>query len=481
MPSSFSRLLQRQFAGPGGITELWRIALPMVISTALDTAMMFIDRCFLARLDPLHMAACMTGGITAFACTTFFIGLIGYATALVAHQYGAGQKAGCPRTITQGLILALVAYPVVLALWPLGVASFHWAGHSPRQIELETSYFSILLFGTLIILVRCALSSFFSGIGRTRVVMVGNLAGLAVNTVVAWVLIFGKCGLPPMGMAGAALAVLAGDATALLIQFVAYLRPKLRQEFKLDQAWRFDRPLMGRLLRYGFPSGLEFVVTFSAFAVMVSLFNGYGEAVAAAVTLAFNWDMVAFVPMIGLQIAVTSLVGQNLGRGDEAAAIRAAWSGLKLNLVYSGIMLLLFISIPDLLIRAFQPDVPPPNYDQIVATARIMIIMMCVYPLSDGMFIVFSGAIRGAGDTTWAMAASSLLHWGAVLNTWFLTCYLKLDPVSAWIGFVLVFPIFGLTFWWRFRSGKWRGHLILPAACTTRPRQSEPTPCSSSE
>ena len=143
-----------------------------------------------------------------------------------------------------------------------------------------------------------------------RLIVVAVIVNLVTYTVAAWVLIFGKCGLPPMGMTGAALAVLAGDATALLVQFAAYLRPKLRQEFNLDQAWRFDRPLMGRLLRYGFPSGLEFVVTFTAFAVMVSLFNGYGEAVAAAVTLAFNWDMVAFVPMIGLQIAGDSFLGQ---------------------------------------------------------------------------------------------------------------------------------------------------------------------------
>ena len=92
---------ERHFAGPGGIRELWLIALPMVISTGLDTAMMFIDRMFLARLDSVHMAACMAGGITAFTCTTFFIGLIGYATALVAHQFGAGQKAGCARTVDQ--------------------------------------------------------------------------------------------------------------------------------------------------------------------------------------------------------------------------------------------------------------------------------------------------------------------------------------------------------------------------------------------
>jgi MATE family multidrug resistance protein len=455
---------KRHFAGPGGIADLWVIAFPMVVSTALDTAMMFINRVFLAQVDTTHMAACMAGGITTFTATTFFVGLIGYVTALAAHQYGAGQKPLCAVSATQGLILSAVAYPFMLAIIPLGLASFRWAGHDPAQIPLESTYFRILMYGTFIMLARSAIAGFFSGIGRTRIIMFGNIAALAVNTFLAWVLIFGRFGAPAMGMAGAAIALLSGETVALLILLGAYLTKANRAEFAVDASWRLDRTVMWRLLRYGSPSGLELCINLTAFTAMIFMFHGYGEKVASAVTIAFNWDMVAFVPMIGLQVAVMSLVGQSMGRGDVHGARRAAWSGLKLILFYSAAMLLLFLCVPDLLIRVFQPHPAPADFAEIARMARTMVMLMTVYLISDGFFIVFSGAIRGAGDTTWAMAASAILHWGAAINVWICTKWLRLDPVHAWSFYVLSFPVFGLVFWLRFHGGKWQRHKLAEPA-----------------
>ena len=461
---------KRHFAGRGGIADLWVIAFPMVISTALDTAMMFINRVFLAQVDTTHMAACMAGGITTFTATTFFVGLIGYVTALAANQYGAEQKSACAVSTTQALILAVLAYPFMLALIPLGLASFHWAGHDPAQIPLESTYFRILMYGTLIMLARSAVSGFFSGIGRTRIIMFANITALVVNTGFAWVLIFGKFGAPAMGMAGAALALLSGETIALLVLLGAYLTKANRAEFSVDRAWRFDRASMWKLIRYGSPSGLELCTNLVAFTAMIFMFHGYGEKTAAAVTIAFNWDMVAFVPMIGLQVAVMSLVGQNMGRGDIPGARRAAWSGFKLITIYSVGMLLLFLCAPDLLILVFRPHPTPADFAEIAGMARVMIMLMSVYLLSDGFFIVFSGAIRGAGDTTWAMVASAILHWGAALNVWICTKWLRLDPVHAWTWYVLSFPVFGLVFWLRFHGGKWHRHRLV------EPPRPPPTP-----
>ena len=368
---------------------------------------------------------------------------------------------------TQGLILSVVAYPFMLALIPLGLASFRWAGHDPAQIPLESTYFRVLMYGTLIMLARSAISGFFSGIGRTRIIMFANIAALVVNTLLAWMLIFGRFGAPQMGMSGAALALLTGETVALLILLGAYLTPANRAEFAVDRAWRFDREVMWRLLRFGSPSGLELCINLTAFTSMIFMFHGYGEKTASAVTIAFNWDMVAFVPMIGLQIAVMSLVGQNMGAGDVAGAKRAAWSGMKLIVFYSGAMTLLFLLATDTLIGVFRPHPAPADFAEIARMARVMIMLMTVYLFSDGLFIVFSGAIRGAGDTTWAMVASALLHWGAALNVWVCTKWLRLDPVHAWSFYVLSFPVFGLVFWLRFRGGKWQRHRL--AGTTPRP------------
>jgi MATE family multidrug resistance protein len=475
MDLAMSSFYEKHFKGAGGISELWRIAFPMIISSSFDVLIMFIDRLFLARVEPVQMAAMMTGGLTAFTAGTFFIGLLGYSGAMIAHLYGAGRLKDCSKMFTQSLILSIISYPLVLSLIPLCIASFRWAGHSPEQIGYETEYFMItIVFTTLFTLMRAPFGSFFSGIGRTSVIMIANFAGLSVNVVFAFLLIFGKFGFSRMGIRGAAVAVAAGSVANLAVLVCFYFGAANRTKFNVMNSFAFEWTLMKRLLRFGFPSGLEFAISLSAFTTMVTLFHGYGEKAASAVTIAFNWDMIAFLPMIGLQIAVTTLVGQSLGRKDEAGAIRSTWSGLKINLLYSGFMLILFLSIPSYLVKVFEPSVPTPGWNEIAAMAVPMIMMMSVYPISDGMFIVFSGAIRGAGDTTWAMAASAILHWGGALYVYVLTHVLQLPPVTAWTLFVLIFPLFGLTFWLRFRSGKWKGRNVIPDE--ELPLVPEPTP-----
>ncbi|HPN84752.1 MAG TPA: MATE family efflux transporter, partial [Victivallales bacterium] len=220
---------------------------------------------------------------------------------------------------------------------------------------------------------------------------------------------------------------------------------------------------------------LEFLVNLSAFTAIVSMFHGYGETVASAVTIAFNWDMMSFVPMVGMQVAVMTLVGQNLGRGNEVVAIRSAYSGFKLNLIYSGMMMMIFLLLPSLLSEAFRPN-DVSGWSDIKSVAVPMIMMMSIYPISDGVFIIFSGAIRGGGDTSWAMIASGILHWVAAVITWIATKHLQLPPLAAWGIFLTCFSFLGLTFWLRFRSGKWRGREVLPPESKRPPSDIEPNP-----
>lgn len=459
---SFGKFFKRHTEGEGGMGELWVIALPMVLSSGFETFVMFLDRLMLSRVSPVQMAAMLGGGLTCFTLMTFFMGLIGYSSAMVAHLYGAGRKADCSKMASQAFILALISYPLMLLLVPLGHASFAFAGHSPQQIALEKGYFLISMFTTsLFALLKVPLASFFAGVGRTRQVMFANLVGLVVNLLAAYALIFGRFGFPALEIRGAAIAVAASAFANFATLLFFYLRRGNAVEFDVAGSFVFRRDLMSRLLRFGFPSGLEFLINMSAFTAMVSMFHGYGETVASAVTIAFSWDMVSFVPMVGLQVAVMTLVGQNLGRRNEAAAMRSAYSGFKMVFLYSGAMMLLFLLLPSILAEMFRPE-DCRGWDEIRRVAVPMVMMMSVYPVSDGVFIVFAGAVRGAGDTRWAMFASAALHWSAALITWFVTKRLQLPPLAAWAVFVVCFPVFGLTFWLRFRSGRWKGREILP-------------------
>ena len=165
--------------------------------------------------------------------------------------------------------------------------------------------------------------------------------------------------------------------------------------------WRPRRELAVKLLRFGAPAGTELFVNVFAFNVFVLLMQSYGPAVATAVTITFNWDLVAFIPMLGVGSAVTALAGQRIGAGDVRGARRVARLGLRVGWSYAGLMVILFVVGAPSLVSVFstgrsgrrrgsspRTDAPSPRG---------------TLSLADATQVVFSGALRGAGDTRWVM------------------------------------------------------------------------------
>ncbi|WP_170232853.1 MATE family efflux transporter [Trichloromonas acetexigens] len=443
-------------ARPGGLREMLAVALPMVASQACETAMMFVDRLFLSRLGTADMSASMAGGLTAFMMMTFFIGLIGYATALVAQYLGAGRKEYCPRVITQALLLALAAYPLILAARPLAHGLFAASGIPPAQLEPQQAYFDILLYGALLTLLRTALAGFFSGIGRTRVIMISTLVAMVVNIAANYVLIFGHLGFPALGIRGAALGTLLAGFCALLVLAGAYWGRSIRREFAVGAALRFDREILGKLLRYGYPAGIELFLNLIAFTLMILLFHGHSPATASAVTIVFNWDMVSFVPLLGIQIGVVSLVGRHLGAGRPDIAQRAARSGLKMALTYSSLILILFVAFPAQLVGFFAPVAADAVYAEAAPLATVMLRLAAFYVLADALMVVFSGVLRGAGDTFWAMCISVAMHWLLLPALYLALKVFHLPPQTAWLALIFLFLSFSAVFYLRYRAGHWK-------------------------
>ena len=209
------------------LRELLRLSLPMVVSQGSFAVMIFTDRWFMSRIDAVHIAASLGGGVAAFFCFSLFIGVLTYANALVAQYYGAGVRAKCPQVVTQGVILAIACLPLLAILGYLGGRAFSHIGHDPAQVPLERLYFHILMAGSFFTLVKACLASYFSGIGRTRVVMVADVLGVMLNIPLSWLLIFGKGGLPVMGIAGAGLGTVVANVFAIGLFLLFYLAPFL--------------------------------------------------------------------------------------------------------------------------------------------------------------------------------------------------------------------------------------------------------------
>ncbi|MBM3316375.1 MAG: MATE family efflux transporter [Candidatus Eisenbacteria bacterium] len=448
----------------GGMRELLAVALPMVVSNSCETMMMFANRVFLSWVHPEFMSAAMGGGLTAFMFMTFFIGLTGYSTALVAQHLGAGQPRRCPAVVSQALLISLAAYPLLLFCLPLGHRMFDAARLAPEQVGPQREYFNILMYGALLGLLRNSLSGFFSGIGRTRVVMIATGLAMAVSVAVSYTLIFGHFGLPALGIRGAALGTLAGSFTGAAILAGVYFGAANRREFGVEARVRFDAPLMRRLLRFGAPSGLEFFLNIMAFNFLVQTFHSYGVSEAAAMTIAFSWDMVSFVPLLGVNIGVISLVGRYMGARDPDTAHKATLSGFKLALTYSAVTFALFSLLPHPLVDLFRTRQDAAAFAEVRPLAVFMVRLVALYVMADAVGIVFGGALRGAGDTFRTMLLSVSGHWVLALAGFLMVRVLHAPPRLTWAVVVALVICLGGVLYLRYRSGHWRRIRVVESA-----------------
>jgi MATE family multidrug resistance protein len=437
----------------GMLARLLAIALPMVISQAMETINMFVGRLFLSRLGEATLSAAMSGGLTAQMLSCIFAGTVGYTNAIVAQHFGAGRLGKCAQSAVQGLILAVASYPLILAASPLARHLFVAAGQSPLQVELAHTYFRVLIYGSIFGVIRSAITGFFLGVGRTRVVMIANFAGMAVNVPAQYVLIHGKLGLPALGLAGGALGAVLGSLTALLMLLIAFLGPRNRRDFATHQAFHVDGATMMALVRFGLPAGLEMFLNTSAFNLFIQFMHSYGPAVAASVTIAFNWDIVAFVPMLGMGFAVTSVVGQYIGAGERDTASRVSFLALRVAWIYAGTMSVLFLTATPLLVGVFASGSYAPT---VAGLARRLVRLAALYLMGDAAHVVFAGALRGAGDTRWVAAANTALHWAFAVAAIVLIRVVAAPPAIVFAAFVLFVVLVGVVMYARFRSGAWR-------------------------
>ncbi|MBN2534844.1 MAG: MATE family efflux transporter [Spirochaetales bacterium] len=442
---------------PVTLKTIFIIALPMVISQATETVMLFTDRFFLSLLGKNYITAAMSGGLSSYVFSSLFSGSIGYANALVAQYYGAKKYNQCFRATGQGLWLSLFCYPLCLGFIPFVHWFFKWAGHSPSQVELEFTYFRILMSGSILAFIRSSLSGYYIGIGKTSVVMTSNILGMIANIPLNYLFIFGFGNIPAMGIRGAAFGTLGGSLLSCIFLASALPLDSLFKTYKGGRIklWGLNKEIMKKLLTYGVPAGAEVFVNVFLFNFFVQLMYSYSEDVAAAVTITFNYDLVSFIPLIGFSLAVTALTGQQMGSGNIEGAKKATMLVLKLTYVYASIMVLVFLLGADFLVKIFSMGFTA-NDLEVLPLARLMLRLASIYLLADGTQLVFAGSLRGAGDTRWVMYISVILHIIMVSGTYVMIKVLHIHPVGVWLYFIGFVLSLGIAMFLRYKTGYWQ-------------------------
>ncbi len=432
--------------------DILKLAWPLALGMLNNALMQLVDRAFLARESMASLEASLPASMLAFIFLGFVQSVVAYSGTFVAQYHGAGEARQVRLSYRAGLLLACLAGVLILLFVPLGDWLLSLAAHSPDVLAREKVYFTILLVGGVGLFGQMAGQSYFTGIGKTRIVFWVNVLGNLVNIVVDPLLIFGWWIFPKLGIAGAAYATV----FATFVQWAVLGLAAARHE-KKSVAWRGSRTelldLMKRILRYGIPSGGYSILNMLSFTIFVFMTGRVSDVALAVSNACFSVCYFLFAPMEGFALAAATLVAQAQGRGDTAAARLAGNRTVQLavGLVTIGSLLTLLFWRPILGLFAPPADMAPAFYE----LGWTLFLMMSAWQIFDAADIVFSGALKGAGDTRFVMILMLAVAFGIWMPLVWIVSRLHNTMPALWATMIIYVAIMFLGSLLRWHRGRW--------------------------
>jgi MATE family multidrug resistance protein len=474
------------------LREVWTIAWPTVLTMTSYTVMQFFDKLMVGQVGPVELAAQSNGGIWSFALLSFALGTLTVVNTYVSQNLGAGTPQNGPKYAWGAFWLSIILW--IMLMIPYGLA-IPWMfstllpgmfdgmqGHSADLIRMESGYAQILVFGSLTLMIGRGLNQFFFGMHRPRVVTLGAIAGNVTNIVGNYVLIFGEKGLPdlglpgipgvtPLGVYGAAVSTVIGTMVEVAIPAMVMLGPKMNRELKTRAAWRPDWKPMRDLLRIGWPAAIQWGNELICWAIfMAILVGGFGDDHMTACGIAFGYMHLSFMPAVGLSVAVNSLVGKYIGARQPDIAVARAHLCLRMAMTYMTLCAAVFVIFREPLIGLFvNGDVSPDRAQRIIRIGAGLMICTAVFQTADAFGIIYTGALRGAGDTVWPGVITAIYSWVFIIGGGYAFIHFAphLESLGPWIASAIYVILYGMTMWLRFHSGKWRSIKLLDEAAVS--------------
>jgi putative MATE family efflux protein len=417
------------------------LAWPAVMEQALVTLIGLVDAYIVGHLGAAALAGVGLGGQV--------LNLTG-ATALIARQIGARDDAEANALARQALLLALVIGSVAALLcFFFARELITFFGATPDVVETGSVWLRMVSPSFVLLGVLLVGTGSLRGAGDMRTPLTVMLVVNVVNITVAWTLTHGLWGLPRLGVAGSGLGALSGQ----VIGGVMVVTLLMRGRGRLKLGWRLPRPdfhRLGRILNIGLPAGAEQVLLQIALLNMAVIISRFGTAAYAAHQVGLRISSLAFLPGWGFSLAATTLVGQELGAGRPDLARKATYLAFWFALAVMSLLGVFLLVFNVQILTLFTDDV-----DVIAAGTTVVAVCALIQPFMAGSFI-FSGGLRGAGDTQTTLIITVCSIWALRLAAaYVLGVTLGLGLLGAWLGVGIDFGFRAVLFWLRFRSGKW--------------------------
>ena len=423
------------------LPPMLRLAGPVVLTELGWMAMGIVDTMMVGRVSAAAIGGVGIGSAIFYTVAIFGAGLLLGLDTLVSQAFGAGDLEDCHRSLLSGVYLTLPLTPLLMAaLWvaarllpAFGVRPEVVAEAVPYLYAITWSVFpQVLFFG-----VRRYLQSMNLVMPVLFALLTANLINIAAN----WVLIFGHWGAPAMGSEGAGWATCASRVymTVFLLGYVFYY--DRRQHVRLEHvSWRPDRRRLRDLVRLGLPAALQMTGEVGVFAAAATLLGRLEKESLAAHQIAINMASLTFMVPLGISAAAAVRVGQGIGREDPAGAARAGWTALLLGATFMSLAGLCLWLLPRPILGLFTRD------PAVVERGVPLLFVAALFQLFDGLQVVATGALRGAGDTHTAMITHLIAYWVVGLPLGWVLCFRQgYGAPGMWSGLCLALILAGIV------------------------------------
>jgi len=422
--------------------DVLRLSMPVLLSSLFQRLVSIIDVFLTGGLGAAAIAATGLGQLLMFVAMTVFWGLSTGTTVVIAHLWGAGKQPDAARAATVSCLACLLLTAICSATGYLyGDEVARLMGADAEVQGLAAEYIRLVFLWMIWTTGLNVLSAIMHGIGDTRTPMEAIILVNILHVVIAWPLIYGKFGLPAMGIKGAAIAINSSECVGCAYLLFHALRKKYLA---------FERPdmeLFGRIWRIGWPVALERIAHQSGQMIYSSFIISYGTAAYAAHQIGLSIESLSFMPGAGMGTAAATLMGQSLGAKKLKRAHISHVEALRLALLVMGSMAVLFLTVPELLISLFTHDT------EVIEKGSVFLRLVAFAQIPLAVSFVYAGSLRGTGDTFYVFIVTLLVMWGIrVLFTWAAVSWLQLSLYAVWGVFLIDWYVRGAAFAWRYKK-----------------------------
>jgi len=435
------------------VKRVLAITLPALFELVLSQLFTMVDTIMLGRSEVSAVAIAAVGltNNPTNLVRSILIALNIGTTAGVAWAVGAGERKSASQIARNALMMnAIVGAAAACVVYALAGHIVSFMGAGADTFEYAKTYLQIIAMGMLPLSMTFAITAGLRGVGQTRLPMTYNLIANLLNVIGNYALIYGKLGMPKLGVAGAAVSTMLSQYIGLALALFTAFRAHTPVQFCIDRDWRLKTKWIKRILNVGMTSMLEQLIMQIGFVIFARQVSGLGTSIFAAHQIGLSINGLSWMPGQAFGVASTTLVGQSLGAGEKKKATDFVRVIHRMSMCSAALIAALFVTCAPLIAALYTTDA-----EVAMLSAGVLRLIALGMPGISTQLPIAAG-LRGARDTKFPLMASMAGIWifRVMLAPHFIYTW-GWGLTGAWMTIVLDQTTRAGVVYARFKSGRW--------------------------